>query len=68
MKVTVVFKPSEKGGFTVYVPGVPTFISEGKTKEEALKNIQEVLSFLLQVEDKKLLRDNTGVLVEKIEM
>ena len=41
MKVTVVLERQKEGGYTVYVPSLPGCISEGNTKEEALKNIKE---------------------------
>ena len=52
MKLKVVFEPSEEGGFTVYVPGLPGCISEGDTREKALKNIKEAIELYLEpVED-----------------
>ena len=40
MKFTIIFKPSDKGGLTVYVPTLPGCISEGETKEKAFKKFQ----------------------------
>jgi predicted RNase H-like HicB family nuclease len=52
MKLRVVLEPAEEGGYTVYVPGLPGCISEGDTKEEALKNIREAIDLYLEtVED-----------------
>ncbi|MEW5692187.1 MAG: type II toxin-antitoxin system HicB family antitoxin [Candidatus Hydrogenedentota bacterium] len=52
MKLKVVFEPSNEGGYTVYVPSLPGCISEGDTKEEALKNIKEAIELYLEpVED-----------------
>jgi len=31
MEIKAVFEPTEKGGFTVYVPLFPGFVSEGDT-------------------------------------
>ena len=43
---------SDEGGYTAYVPSLPGCISEGNTKEEALKNIQEAIELYLEpVED-----------------
>ncbi|NIT04174.1 type II toxin-antitoxin system HicB family antitoxin, partial [Candidatus Saccharibacteria bacterium] len=45
-------EPSDEGGYTVVVPALPGCISEGNTKEEALKNIQEAITLYLEpVED-----------------
>ncbi len=43
MKLTVVLEPQEEGGYTVYVPSLPGCISQGETKDEALKNIKEAI-------------------------
>jgi len=52
MKLKIILEPSEDGGYTVYVPGLPGCISEGDTKEEALKNIREAIELYLEpVED-----------------
>jgi len=52
MKLKVILEPSEDGGYTVYVPSLPGCISEGNTKEEALRNIKEAIELYLEpVED-----------------
>ena len=52
MKLKIVFEPSDEGGYTVYVPSLPGCISEGDTKEEALKNIKEAIQLYLEpIED-----------------
>lgn len=52
MKLTVILEPSEEGGFTAFVPALPGCISEGNTREEALKNIREAIELYLEpVED-----------------
>ncbi|MBW2068047.1 MAG: type II toxin-antitoxin system HicB family antitoxin [Deltaproteobacteria bacterium] len=52
MKVRVILEPSEDGGYTVYVPGLPGCVSEGDSKEEALRNIKEAIELYLEpVED-----------------
>lgn len=43
MKLTIVLEPQEEGGFTAYVPSLPGCISQGDTKEEAIKNIKEAI-------------------------
>ena len=48
MKLTVMLEPSEEGGFTVLVPALPGCISEGDTREEALKNIREAIELYLE--------------------
>lgn len=52
MKLRVVLAPSDEGGYTVFVPALPGCISEGDTREEALKNIEEAVKLYLEpVED-----------------
>ena len=52
MKLKVVLEPSEEGGYTVYAPSLPGCISEGDSREEALKNIKEAIGLYLEsVED-----------------
>ena len=48
MKLTVILEPSEEGGFTVYAPALPGCISEGSTRDEALKNIREAIELYLE--------------------
>jgi predicted RNase H-like HicB family nuclease len=63
MKLKVVLEPSEEGGFTVYVPSLPGCISEGDSKEEALKNIKEAIELYLEpVEDDLTFIPGTEVL------
>ena len=48
MKLKIVLERSEDGGYTVYAPSFPGCISEGDTKEEALKNIREAIELYLE--------------------
>ena len=41
MDFKVVFEEGEDGWITVTVPSLPGCISQGKTRQEALKNIKE---------------------------
>ncbi|NOY67989.1 MAG: type II toxin-antitoxin system HicB family antitoxin [Deltaproteobacteria bacterium] len=51
MRLRVILEPSEEGGYTVIVPSLPGCISEGETREEALKNIQEAIELYLETVD-----------------
>ena len=54
MKLKIILEPSEEGGFTAIVPSLPGCISEGDTREKALKNIREAIELYLEpVEDDK---------------
>ena len=41
MKLTIVLEKQDEGGYTAYVPSLPGCVSQGETREEALKNIKE---------------------------
>lgn len=65
MKLQLILEPSDEGGYTVYVPALPGCISEGDTKEEAIKNIQEAINLYLEsVEDDESFSPNA----EKVEI
>ena len=52
MQLRVALETSADGGYTIYVPSLPGYISEGDTKEEALANIVEAIQLYLEpVED-----------------
>ena len=52
MKLLVMLESSDEGGYTVTVPALPGCISEGDTKDEALRNIREAIELYLEpVED-----------------
>ena len=54
MKLRVILEPSEDGGFTVLVPALTGCVSEGDTREEALKNIKEAIELYLEPVDDDL--------------
>ena len=65
MKIKIFLEPSDKGGYTAIVPALPDCISEGETKEEAIKNIKEAINLYLEsVEDDVLTVSNA----EKVEL
>jgi len=67
MRFKVVLEESDEGGYTAYVPSLPGCISEGETKEQALKNIQEAIELYLEpVEDDWILDEKD--LVQEIEV
>jgi predicted RNase H-like HicB family nuclease len=44
----VILYPGEDGGWVVECPSLPGCVSQGKTKEEALRNIREASGALLE--------------------
>ncbi len=49
MNLRVILEPSEEGGYTAIVPSLPGCLSEGDTREEALKNIREAIELFLEL-------------------
>ena len=48
MGFTVIFEKDQGGGFVVSVPALPGCISQGDTREEAMKNIREAVAVYVQ--------------------
>ena len=51
MNIKIILEPSEEGGYTAIVPSLPGCISEGDTREEALRNIREAIELYLEPVD-----------------
>jgi len=51
MNLRVILEPSDEGGYTAIVPALPGCISEGDTREEALRNIREAIDLYLEPVD-----------------
>lgn len=54
MKLRIVLEPSDEGGYTVFVPALPGCVSEGDTRADALKNIEEAIRLYLEPVDDDL--------------
>ncbi len=67
MRFKIVLEESDEGGYTAYVPSLPGCISEGETKEKALKNIQEAIELYLEPVDDDWILDEKD-LVQEIEI
>ncbi|MDP2168609.1 MAG: type II toxin-antitoxin system HicB family antitoxin [Thermodesulfovibrionales bacterium] len=53
MKLHVHIEQDEAGYFVAEVPALPGCLSQGKTREEAIKNIQEAVGGWLEVMESK---------------
>ena len=51
MILKILLEKSEEGGYTVTVPSLHGCISEGDTKEDAIKNIREAIELYLESEE-----------------
>ncbi|MFH0822916.1 MAG: type II toxin-antitoxin system HicB family antitoxin [Pseudomonadota bacterium] len=49
MKFMVTIQRDDEGMWVVECPSIPGCVSQGETKEEALKNIQEAIALCLEV-------------------
>ncbi|OGD85936.1 hypothetical protein A3B51_02710 [Candidatus Curtissbacteria bacterium RIFCSPLOWO2_01_FULL_41_18] len=56
LKCTVVFEPSEEGGYVASVPVLSGCLSQGETFEEAVRMIKDAISgYLAVLKEKRLL-------------
>jgi len=63
MRIKVILEPSDEGGYTAIAPSLPGCISEGDTKEEALKNVREAIELYLDpVEDDQVFAPNSEII------
>ena len=62
----VVLEPSEQGGYTVYVPALRGWGSEGDTEEEALENVKEAIALWLDSWEQIAL--DKGALLRKVDV
>lgn len=53
MKLHVHIEKDEAGYFVAEVPALPGCLSQGRTREEAIENIQEAIEGWLEVMDSK---------------
>ncbi len=49
MKLSVTLDRDEDGVWVVECPSIPGCVSQGKTKEQAIKNIEEAIALCLEV-------------------
>ncbi|MBM4054647.1 MAG: type II toxin-antitoxin system HicB family antitoxin [Planctomycetes bacterium] len=57
MKIKVILEQGEDGYFVAYCPSLKSCWSQGRTEEEALKNIREAIELYLEP-DEKLIEDS----------
>jgi predicted RNase H-like HicB family nuclease len=48
MKYTVVLQRENDGGYVATVPALPGCVSQGETREEALRNVEEAMELYLE--------------------
>jgi len=59
MRYTVILQKEEDGGYVATVPVLPGCVSQGDTRDEALKNIEEAIE--VYVEDVRAAGENVPI-------
>ena len=54
MKYTIILEREGEGGYSAQCLELPGAISQGETKEEALRNIKEAIEAVLEVLDQEV--------------
>ncbi len=66
MKLKVLLEKGADGYFAVCCPSLKSCWSQGKTKEEALKNIQEAIELYLEPEIEDFVEDENHEICELV--
>ena len=66
MKIKVIVEKGDDGYFVAHCPSLKSCWSQGKTKEEALKNIQEAIELYLESEIENYLEDENHKIYELV--
>lgn len=66
MKIKVIVEKGEDGYFAAHCPSLKSCWSQGKTKEEALKNIQEAIELYLEPEIEHFVEDENHKIYELV--
>ncbi len=66
MKIKVIVEKGEDGYFVAHCPSLKSCWSQGKTKEEALKNIQEAIELYLEPEIENFVEDENHIIYELV--
>jgi predicted RNase H-like HicB family nuclease len=64
MKIKVVVEPGEDGYYVAHCPSLRSCWSQGKTREEALRNIREAIDLYLEPDPRQLVQDDRHEIVE----
>ena len=64
MKIKVILEPGEDGYVVAHCPALKSCWSQGKTREEALRNIREAVELYLEPQPDQLPAGNGAEVVE----
>jgi predicted RNase H-like HicB family nuclease len=66
-EITIVFEPSEEGGYTAFIPEVPGAVSQGETLEQAREMVLDALHELTAYRREAALQAKTRrAIIERI--
>ena len=57
MRLEIILEQEADGGYSVHCPSLKGCHSQGETREEALKNIQEAIELYLEVINEKAVKE-----------
>jgi len=66
MNLKIVIEPGEDGYFVAHCPSLKSCWSQGKTRDEALKNIREAIDLYLEPSPEELSSNGKREIVELI--
>jgi predicted RNase H-like HicB family nuclease len=66
MTLQVIIEPGEDGYFVAHCPSLKSCWSQGKTREEVLKNIREAIDLYLEPSPAQLVHDGKREVVELV--
>ena len=64
MNLKIIVEPGEDGYFVAHCPSLKSCWSQGKTREQALKNIREAIDLYLEPEPSELIQNDKREVVE----
>ncbi len=68
MKFKVILEKAEGGGYVVYVPSLPGYVSQGERREEAIENIKEAIEAYLDIDEADIETEIKGKKAEVVEI
>jgi len=69
LEYTVIFEPSEEGGYVVSVPALPGCNTQGETFEDAITNVKDAMQGYLEVlkaEGEDIPEEKADIVITKV--
>ena len=68
MKYTIILEKEKEGGYSAQCLELPGAISQGETKEEALRNVKEAIELVLEVIHEEIKALGKGAEISAVEI